>query len=140
MEVPRLRVESELQLPAYSTAPATQDLSRVCDLRYSSHHHQILNPLSKARDGTHILMNTSQVHCHRATMGTPLCILGKTCYSCFFEYSRPAGYELVFLWFSFAVWGWLMTLSIFSKSHCSFIYFGIMSTCVFCPFKDVMMV
>ena len=32
MEVPGLGVESELQLPAYTTATATQDLSRVCDL------------------------------------------------------------------------------------------------------------
>jgi len=32
MEVPRLRGESELQLPAYTTATATQDPSRVCDL------------------------------------------------------------------------------------------------------------
>ena len=31
MEVPRLGVESELQLPAYTTATATQDLSRACD-------------------------------------------------------------------------------------------------------------
>ena len=29
MEVPRLRVELELQLPAYTTATATQDPSRV---------------------------------------------------------------------------------------------------------------
>ena len=32
MEVPRLGVESELQLPAYTTATAAQDPSRVCDL------------------------------------------------------------------------------------------------------------
>ena len=29
MEVPRLGVQSELQLPAYATATATRDLSRV---------------------------------------------------------------------------------------------------------------
>jgi len=33
MDVPRLGVESELQLPAYTTATATQDRSRVCDLQ-----------------------------------------------------------------------------------------------------------
>jgi len=62
MEVPRLGVKSELLLPAYATATATQDPSHVCDLHHSSCHHQILNPLSEARDQTHILMDTSQVH------------------------------------------------------------------------------
>ena len=48
VEVPRLRVESELQLLAYPTATATADSSHVCNLRYSSQQCQILNPLSKA--------------------------------------------------------------------------------------------
>ena len=63
MEVPRLGVELELQLPAYATAIATetQDLSPVCDLHHSSQQRWILNPLSEARDGTRILMDTSQV-------------------------------------------------------------------------------
>ena len=52
MEVPRLGVESELQLPADTTATATPDPSCVWDLHPSSRQHQILNPLSKARDGT----------------------------------------------------------------------------------------
>ena len=30
MEIPRIGVELELQLPAYTTAIATWDLSRVC--------------------------------------------------------------------------------------------------------------
>ena len=30
MEVPRLGVESELQLPVYTTATATKDPSRIC--------------------------------------------------------------------------------------------------------------
>ena len=34
----------------------------LCDLHYSSQQHWILNPLSEARDRTHILMDTSQVH------------------------------------------------------------------------------
>ena len=50
MEVPRLRVESELQLPAYTTATATWDPSRSCKLHHSSWQCQILNPLSEARD------------------------------------------------------------------------------------------
>ena len=50
MEVPRLGVASELHLLASTTATATQDPSRVCDLDHSSRQHWILNPLSKARD------------------------------------------------------------------------------------------
>ena len=67
----RLRVESELQLPAYTTATETQDPSHVCELHHSSWQHQIPNPLSKARDQTSILMDTSQIRFHWATMGTP---------------------------------------------------------------------
>ena len=46
MEVPSLRVELELQLPAYTAATATPGPSGVSGQRW------ILNPLSKARDGT----------------------------------------------------------------------------------------
>ena len=62
MEVPRLGVQSELQLLAYMTATATWDPSHICDLRHGSWHHQILKPLSEARDQTHILVDTSWVH------------------------------------------------------------------------------
>ena len=61
MEVPRLRVKLELQLPTYATASATPDLSHICNLCRSLQQRQILNPLSKARDWTHILMDTGQV-------------------------------------------------------------------------------
>ena len=44
MVVPRLEVESELQLLAYTTATTTRDLSHVCDLHYSSWPCWILNP------------------------------------------------------------------------------------------------
>ena len=50
MEVPRQGVESEVQLPAYTTAIATPDLSHICNLHHSSRKHQILNPVSKDRD------------------------------------------------------------------------------------------
>ena len=72
MEVPRLGVELELQLPATATATATvmQDPSYICDLHHCSRQHWILNPLSRARDQTHILMNTSWVHYCWATIGT----------------------------------------------------------------------
>ena len=67
-EVPRLGDESELQLPDDTTA--TPDLSCVGDLHHSSWQCQILNPLIKARDWTHILMDTSLVPYYWATMGT----------------------------------------------------------------------
>ena len=54
-------VQSELQLLAYATATATPDLSRVCNLHHSSRQHRILNPLSKARDGTHNLVFPSWI-------------------------------------------------------------------------------
>ena len=67
MEVPWLGVELELQLPA----TAVQDPSCVCDLYCSSQQCWIPDPLSKARDQTHILMDTSRIHLHCTTVGTP---------------------------------------------------------------------
>ena len=55
MEVPGLGVESNLQLQAYTTAIATPDPSCICNLHHSLRQHGILNPLSEARDWTHIL-------------------------------------------------------------------------------------
>ena len=49
MEVPRLGVELELQLLAYTTATAAPDLSQICNLHYSSWQGRILNPLSEPR-------------------------------------------------------------------------------------------
>jgi len=50
MEVPRLGIELELQLLAYTTATAMQDPSCVCDLHCGSWQCQILTQLSEARD------------------------------------------------------------------------------------------
>jgi len=63
MEVPRLGVELDLQLPSYAIATATLDSRQVFDLHHSSGKCQILNPLSEARDQTHTLMDTSWVCC-----------------------------------------------------------------------------
>ena len=62
MEILRFGVELELQLLAYTTATALQDLSGICNLDHSLPQCQILNPLSEARDQTHILMGTRWVH------------------------------------------------------------------------------
>ena len=43
MEVPRLGVRLELQLPAYATATATRDSSHISDLYHSSWQHWIFN-------------------------------------------------------------------------------------------------
>ena len=67
MEFPRLGVESELQLSAYTTTTATQDPSCLCNLYHSSRQHQIPNPLSKVRDQTRNFMDSSQVHYPWAT-------------------------------------------------------------------------
>ena len=61
MEVPRLGVQLELQLSAYTTATATRNPSCVCDLHHSSRQRRILHPLSEARDRTHNLMVPSRV-------------------------------------------------------------------------------
>ena len=70
MEVPRIGVESELQLPAYTIATPMQDPNCICNLLHSLWQCRILNPLSKARDQTYILMDTSQVFYHCTTTGT----------------------------------------------------------------------
>ena len=62
MEVPRLAVKSELQLPAYTTATATRDPGCICSLRHSSWQCQIINPQSEARDRTQVLLDSSRVH------------------------------------------------------------------------------
>lgn len=70
MEIPRLAVELELQLPANAAATATPDPSHICGLHHSSQQCLILNPPSGARDQTPILIDTSQVHFCSATTGT----------------------------------------------------------------------
>ena len=58
IEVPRLGDESELQLPAYTTATEMLDQSLVCDLHHSSQQLGIPNPLNEAC----VLMDTIWVH------------------------------------------------------------------------------
>ena len=80
MVASRLGVDLELQLPVYTIASATLELSCVCNV-----HHQLMampdpNPLNKARDRTPIFMNTSWIRSPCATMGTPtelLKVLGR---------------------------------------------------------------
>ena len=61
MEVPRLGIEWELWLLAYTKPTATPDLSScVCTLHHSLLQHRILNPPSKARNRTCVLIDASQ--------------------------------------------------------------------------------
>ena len=57
MEVPRLGVQSELQVQdtATAAAAATPDPSHISDLYHSLWQRWILNPLSWARDWTCVL-------------------------------------------------------------------------------------
>ena len=55
MEVPRLGVEPESRLWAYTTATAVLDLSCICALCHSSPQRWIFNPMSEARDWTPML-------------------------------------------------------------------------------------
>ena len=75
MEISRLGIELELQLLACATATATatamREPSRICDLHHSSRQCQILNPLTMARDGACIFMDTNLVRFRCATTGTP---------------------------------------------------------------------
>ena len=59
MGVPRPGVQLELQLLAYATATAMRNPSSVCNPYHSSRQHQVLNPLSEARNPTHVLRDTS---------------------------------------------------------------------------------
>ena len=70
MEAPRLGVESELQVPTYTTATVTQDPSRVWDQHHSSWQCRIPNPLSGAKDWTWVFRDTSKARYHWAAMGT----------------------------------------------------------------------
>ena len=75
LEVPRLGVESELQLPAYTTATASRDLSLICSLHHSSQQCRILNPLSEARDRTFIFMNLLDLLLLRHNRNSKCCSL-----------------------------------------------------------------
>ena len=58
MEVPSLRVQLELLLPAYTTATATPDLRHID----RSWQCRIPNPLSESMDQTFNLMVPSWIH------------------------------------------------------------------------------
>ena len=74
MEVPRLGVKSELQLPDCTTATTMKDPSRVCDLHHSSLQSRILNPLAEQSQGSNLQPHGSQsdsfLLCHHRNSNT----------------------------------------------------------------------
>ena len=52
-------------------AASSADLSYVCNLHHSWWQCRILNSLTRAKNWTRVLMDTSQVCFHCTTMGTP---------------------------------------------------------------------
>ena len=98
MEVPRLGVQLELLLPVYGRATATPDLSRICNLHHSSRQRRILNPLSKARDQTYILMDASQIRFLCTTVGTPLSPSFLTHLKCHLYLGRNGFCKLLFIY------------------------------------------
>ena len=77
MEVPRLGVKSELQVPAYATATAAPDSSLICDLHHSSRQGRILNPLSGAM-GPSTLLCPQVLFCW-TTVGIKVLIMEGVC-------------------------------------------------------------
>ena len=75
MEVPGpgVKSQSELQLPAYTTATAMPGPSRTCHLHRTLWQHQLLNQQSVASDGTCILRETWHPYPLSHT-GTPLAL------------------------------------------------------------------
>ena len=139
MEVPRLRVELELQLLTTASATAMPDASHVCNLHHSSQRHQNLKPLSGVRDGTCVLM----VHYCWATMGTPterfLIMNEHRIFSCSFLHLL-----ITIIWFFFfshlydglITWLWNVEpiLYAWDKSHLTVVY---NSFCTFVGFAFV---
>ena len=64
VEVSRLGVKVGATAAGLHHRHSNAKTNLVCDLYHSSRQHWILNPLSKARDPTHVLMDTNLVHYH----------------------------------------------------------------------------
>ena len=95
MKVPRLGVESELQLPSYNAATAMLEPSHVCNLHHSSCQCWILNPLNGAKNWTHVIMDTSQVHFYWTTIGTLIGIFYFLFLLCFWFLGQGANLDYI---------------------------------------------
>ena len=115
IEVPRLGVQSQLQLPACATATATRDPGLICDPHHGSWQCRILNPLSKARDRTSVLTDASRVHYRWATTGTPWLFIFEFCRISFWQMGIDFNFILLFLnsCFSWQEWYGLLFFNIY---------------------------
>ena len=98
LEVPRLRVETELQLLAYTTATAMPDPCRVCSLHHSLWQFCILYPLREARDQTCLLMDTSCIYYQWAINGNSLCCLFTVCWGVVYPFPFKFGHLIFPNW------------------------------------------
>ena len=98
MEVPRLRVKSELQLPTYTTATATWDPSCICDL--TTAHSNARSLTHGARPGINPASSWILVGfvTHWATTGTPHWVFSSTYY--YSEIHLRSGLVLAPSWLS----------------------------------------
>ena len=68
MEIPRLGVEWELQLPAYTTATAMGDPSHILELRCSSRQRRILNLPTEGGQGSDLHPHGYESGCQPAEL------------------------------------------------------------------------
>ena len=134
VEIPRLGVELELQLPAYATVTAMQDPGHSFDLHHSSQQCRIPNPLSEARDGTCVLMDTNLICFRRATTTTRENVSWFPLDSCriFLLRYRFLGWQ--FGWQFFFFFPSLENVPLYSDLH-DFLMRNLLSICLFFPYK-----
>ena len=93
----QIQAESVLYTTAHcNTGSLTPDPNRICNLHHSSLQHWILNPLSKARNRTYVLTDSSRFLTCWATTGTPISCLFVNSLSDKFEVVTHYGFDLHF--------------------------------------------
>ena len=82
MEVPRLGVESELQLPAYTTATAMGGPNLIFDVHRSSQQCWLLNPPSEASNPQLLVGFVSSVPPREFLISVPIYVSYGRNYQC----------------------------------------------------------
>ena len=91
-----------------AAATAMPDPSPICDLHHSSWQHQILNPLSEARDRTSVLMDSSQICFCCAMVGIPISAHLFDCRTLisFYDECSPEVIQKAYIKPQFLLWIW----------------------------------